>query len=154
MDKVILLGMNNKFSLKTNLWGHSLLGILFVIQGVYHIESNIVFPFGLMIGVILIPGGIVYSIYGLLSFNKSSKYAPGFSISEDELCFKKNLFKPAQRITWGHIKKIEMAAYLLIVSTEQSEIVMHYSSNPEVSLEIKSTIRKMAESKGIEVIGG
>lgn len=154
MDRVILLGLNNKFSLKTNLWGHLILGALFIIQGVYHIESDIVFPFGLMIGVILIPGGIVYSIYGLLSFNKSSKYAPRFSFSKDELSFKKNLFKPAQRIPWGHIKKIEMAPYLLIVSTEQSETVMHYSSNPEISLEIKSAIREIADSKGIEVLGG
>lgn len=154
MDRVILLGLNNKFSLKTNFWGHLILGILFIIQGIYHIESNIVFPFGLMIGIILVPGGIVYTIYGFLSFNKSSKYAPGFSISEDELSFKKNLFKPAQKIRWDHIKKIEMASYLLIVSTEESETVMQYSSNPEISLEIKSVVRAMAESKGIEVVGG
>ncbi len=154
MDRVILLGMNNKFSLKTNLWGHLILGILLVIQGVYHIESNIFFPFGRMMGIILVPAGIGYSIYGFLSFNKSSKYAPGFSINEDELSFKKNLSKPAQKIPWSHIKKIEMAPYLLIVSTEESETVMHYSSNPEISKEIKSAIREMAESKGIEVLVG
>ncbi len=154
MNKTILLGLNNKFSLKTNLWGHLILGILFVVQGVYHIESNIVFPLGRMMGIILVPAGIAYSIYGFLSFNKFSKYAPGFSISEDELSFKKSLLKPAQKIPWSHIKKIEMAPYLLIVSTEESETVMHYSSNPEISKEIKSTVREMAESKGIEVLGG
>ena len=107
-----------------------------------------------MIGIMLVPGGIAYSIYGHLSFKKSSRYAPRFSISEDELSFKKTMMKPAIIIPWDQIKKIKMSPYILDISTEKSEIIMHYSSNPEISLEIKSAVRAMAESKGIEVVGG
>ncbi|MEQ9219712.1 MAG: hypothetical protein RLO17_16785 [Cyclobacteriaceae bacterium] len=146
--------MNNKFSLKTNLWGFTVLGILFVIQGIYHIMSGMVFPFGLIIGIILVPGGIVYSVYGLLAFSKSSKYAPRVEVDSGSLVFKNGVLKEPKTIRWNKIKQIEFASSRLVFSMPDSEYAFLYDTQAETSKEIKSTIREMAESKQIKVTGG
>lgn len=113
-----------------------------------------VFPFGLIIGIILVPGGIVYSVYGLLAFSKSSKYAPRVEVDSGSLVFKNGVLKEPKTIRWNKIKQIEFASSRLVFSMPDSEYAFLYDTQAETSKEIKSTIREMAESKQIKVTGG
>ncbi|XOV92036.1 MAG: hypothetical protein ACFHWX_17725 [Bacteroidota bacterium] len=154
MKRTILLGTINKFPMKFNLWGSTIAGLFFIANGVIHIFSDIAHPIGLIIGIIMIPVGIGYSIYGILSFNESSKYAPRFSLNEEELLFKESLMKPPIVITWDRIKKIKFGPLHLDITTGESEMAWGYMTNDKTSKQIKETIRELAESKNIEVIGG
>lgn len=155
MKKTLLLGGNHfNFPVKVSLWGTIFTGIIFFINGVINIYRDVAEPIGFILGVVMIPCGIGYMIYGLLSFTTSSKYAPRFTIDEKELLFKQTLKEPPIKVSWNQIKRIHMAPYLLDLSTSESDIIMSYSSNSRISKEIKSAIREMAESKGIEVRGG
>lgn len=88
MKKTILLGANNKFSTKANRFGFFLNGILFVIMGIFHIGNDHIGPFGLILGIIMIPGGIGYALYGLLAFSVKSKYAPRVALDEENILLK------------------------------------------------------------------
>ncbi len=102
----------------------------------------------------MIPGGVYHTIYGLLAFSKHSKYAPRVEVDQDNLLLKNKFLKEAKMITWDQIKQIEFASYRLVFSMPDSEYAFLYDTQAETSREIKSTIREMAESKGIDVLGG
>ena len=98
--------------------------------------------------------GVALFWSGILLFNKSSKYAPRFTLDENELLFKETIFKKSVRFVWNQIKRIEFGPYQLVISTDVTDQKLYYSTQADTSKEIKSVIREMAESKGIEVVSG
>lgn len=154
MKKTILLGANNKFSTKVNKWGFTITGIIFLVNGLYHIISDIISPIGMILGIVMIPGGIAYSFYGLMAFSESSKYAPRVSIDNETILLKSNFQRPPVLISWDRIKQISLTSYLIKFFTEEEEYHFPYEANSDTSISIKSAIREIAESKQIEVLGG
>ncbi len=154
MKKTILLGSNNKFSLKTNKWGFTITGIVFILNGVFQIIGDYAQPIGLILGVIMIPGGIGYIVTGWLSFSEKSKYAPRITFDEQVLLLKNKLSKPPTILEWGQIKRIELYSYQLKFFSPKADYIFPYEANASTSINIKSAIREIAESKHIEVIGG
>ncbi len=154
MKKTVLLGASNKFSTKANRIGFFLNGILFVIMGIFHIGNDLISPIGLIFGIIMIPGGIGYAVYGLLAFSEFSKYAPRVSIDDQNILLKNNFKKPPVHISWDQIRQIYLSSYLIKFLIPEKEYIFNYEANADTSISIKSAIREMAESKNIEVLGG
>ena len=67
---------------------------------------------------------------------------------------KEKLMKHAKEIPWDHIKSINFGPYKIVFSMTGSDYIFSYRSTSDTSKEIKSAVREMAESKGIEVLGG
>lgn len=62
--------------------------------------------------------------------------------------------KHAMEIPWDHIKSINFGPHKIVFSMTGSDYIFSYRSTSDTSKEIKTAIREMAESKGIEVLGG
>lgn len=155
MRKTILLGTNffnfpNKLSVRLS----ALAGVVFILNGIIHIYREVAGPVGLVLGIMMIPIGLGYCFYGIFVFNKSSKYAPRFSLDENMLLFKKSLSNRPIIFDWDRIKRIEMGPYRMIIAEEGSDKTLDYQTSSEISKEIKSAIREMAKSKHIEVVAG
>ena len=153
MEKTVLVGSGNDIAPVWNMRLFFVIGIINIIQGIRMVTSEIHLAW-LILGFIIIPTSIGICIYSILMFSKKSKYAPRVSISEKLVFIKEKLMKRAVEIPWGHIKSINFAAYKIVFTLPDSDYVFSYRSTSDTSREIKSTIREMAELKGIEVLGG
>ncbi|MBV6643089.1 MAG: hypothetical protein KI791_20390 [Cyclobacteriaceae bacterium] len=153
MEKTVLIGSGNDIAPVWNMRLFFVVGIINIIQGVRMVTSEIHLAW-LILGFIIIPTSIGICIYSILMFSKKSKYAPRVSISEKLVFIKEKLMKRAVEIPWDHIKNVSFVPYKIVFELPDSDYVFSYRSTSDTSREIKSTIREMAESKGIEVIGG
>lgn len=151
MTKTILLGTNNRFSAKANKWLFSLTGILFLCNGIFNIYANAIEPFGFILGVLLILGGLYYLIYGITAFSVKFKYAQRINIDDKIIALKNSFFKPATHLKWADIQAIEFGSYEIDFLLEGGRKTFSYQSNADVSIEIKMALTEFAESKGIRI---
>ncbi|MGK7393070.1 MAG: hypothetical protein ACNS62_00810 [Candidatus Cyclobacteriaceae bacterium M3_2C_046] len=154
MNKTILLGVKNSFPFRINQWLYLFIGIMFIGNGIYHIIENHLFPWGRILGLIMLLPGFYYTIYGITAFNKHSKYAPKVKLEPNQLILKQNLFSPSYKISWAAIQKIQFGTYQLNIFLNDDHIIFHYHSRPAVSLEIKKAIREAAEMNNISMEAG
>lgn len=149
MEKTILFGEKGMISRKTSAWLFSILGIVWIVLGsieVYKEEVSIYSSGYLIIG-------FVFVLYGLIVFT-ANPFAPKVTISDSDLRIKKNVFGGSIRILWTSIQSIEFDNYMVAFRLKDRIEAISYGTNAEISIEIKSTIREVAEKKGIQVIGG
>lgn len=156
MSKTILIGMNNKFSVKANRWLFSLTGLFFLTNGTYLIYNynNSSEPVGLILGILILFGGLYYGMIGLTTFSQNSKFALRVKIDTNSIEFKNNLFKPVTKLNWADCQSIEFGLYEISFQLTDTTKVFSYNSNSDVSRDIKKTIREFAERKNVKVIGG
>ena len=153
MKMIVLLGTGNGIAPVWNMRLFFAIGGLNIFQGVRMVtnETNLGW---LILGFIIIPTSIGICIYSILMFSKRSRYAPRVSISDNLVLIKEKLMKHAVEIPWDHIKSIDFEAYKIVFKLPDSDYIFSYRSTSDTSKEIKSAVREMAESKGIEVLGG
>jgi len=154
MGKTILIGLNNKLSINTNKLLTSISGLLFFIYGVLYIDLSSIKTFGTILGISMILAGIHNIVFGLTAFSKSSKYAMRLKVNNSLLEFKSSYYKPVIKLNWNDIKQIKLDAYQVNFQLDKRNEVFRYRSNSDISKEIKSTLRKIAEEKNITVTGG
>lgn len=97
--------------------------------------------------------GIIAFLYGTLMYS-NTPLSPKFQIDDNRLTFKNKIFSKPVLIDWTSIKSIEFKSYAIIFHLDKSIERIAYNSNTTTSIEIKSIIRDIAESKEIEVTGG
>ena len=149
MKKTILLGEKGMISTKTSAWLLGILGLMWLVLGGIEIfkENATIGSSGyLLIGVVLI-------LYSLIVFTVNP-FAPKVNISDTEIKIKKKVFGGSHKILWANMKSIELDQYLIIFHLLDRSEEISYSTNAEISIDIKSTIREVAESKNIQVTGG
>ena len=154
MNNTILIGMNNRFSANANKWLFSITGLLFLMNGAWHIYTDNFDPVGVILGVLLIIGGLFYTLYGIFGFTEDSKFAPKVKIDESIIELKKSLWKSSTKLHWSDLSSIKFQPYEIIFHLKDSTKTFSYKSNADVSLSIKNTISVFAERKNIEVIAG
>jgi len=154
MSETIVIGMPNEFSANTNKWLFSITGLFFLINGTMFIYENILKPFGMVLGVLELVGGLYYIFYGLFGFLENSKFAPKLKIDESIIELKNSVWKPSKRLNWSDVSSIKFQSFEVIFQLKNSTSTFSYNSNADVSITIKQTIRKFAERKKIEIIGG
>ena len=156
MSKTILIGMNNKFSVKANRWLFSLTGLLLLTNGVYLIYNynNSLEPIGLILVILILFVGFYYGMIGLTAFSQNSKFALRVKIDNNSIELKNNFFKLVTQLNWTDLQSIEFGLYEISFQLTGTTKVFSYDSNAAVSREIKKTIREFAERKNVMVIGG
>ena len=154
MEKTILIGLSNKASINTTKWLTIISGLFFLIYGVLYIDLNSINSFGTILGIILILLSILNIVFGLTAFSINSKYAMRLKVNDSLLEFKSAYLKPVVRLKWDDIKQIKFDAYKIDFQLNKRKEVFRYRSNSEVSIEIKKTLREIAEQKNITVTGG
>ncbi|NMM47741.1 hypothetical protein [Marinigracilibium pacificum] len=146
----ILLGSRNNFSLKTNRWIYIIGGLIYALLGIMMVLDD---GFSLL-AISWIIMGVIGVVYSILALSGKSKYAPKFEADQERLSFKTGVFSSTINFQWKDIQMIKFGHYTIeIVSKNQSKNFT-YETNPDVSVSIKQTIRKYAQSKDIEIIGG
>lgn len=154
-SSAILLGIKNNFSLKTNKILQTVIGITFLLQGIYFsFLSDFLEPLNMILGILMIGFGIFSLLYSYYGFSEDSKYAPRFEVNEKELIIKLGLFKASTVFTWKDITQVDLGNFSIGISTSRGREYFNYSTQAETSKSIKSAVREMAESKGIQVLNG
>ena len=149
MNKTILLGSTNAISNNASKWIFSIIGIIYIGLGITDTyEQGSSFS---SIGRIII--GISFLLYSLIIFS-ATPLTPKIKVNNNEVELKNKIFSKTLRIMWMNIKSIEFDSYSIGFRLNDGVEKFNYKSNAESSIEIKSLIRKVAESKNIPVIGG
>ncbi len=153
MNKVILIHKIDAYPIRLNKWISVFSGIIMAVLGLYYIAVNLrVFePMGFIIGMLFFVSGLSGLFYSLTTFSANSRYALKVKINDEFLEFKSSLFGPRVRIDWKSVKYIAFKQYQVHFYLGKTREIFSYSSTPEVSREIKKTIRDIAARKHIEI---
>ncbi len=128
---------------------HFTIGALFLIAGLSK---------SFAVGVSIESGG--FALIGLsylvrvIIYYTATPVTPRVHISETDLLIKTKLFGRTYRFNWINIRSIKYNSYEIILELKDGVKAISYKCNPEVSLDIKQSLREMANTKDIEVVGG
>jgi hypothetical protein len=149
MEKTILLGEKGMVSAKASAWLLGILGLIWLILGSMEIYAQ-----GASIGssgYVLV--GFIFILYSIIVFTVNP-FAPKVTISDIEVKIKRKVFSTPINILWTSIQSIEFDQYMIALQLTDRVEEFSYRTNAEISIEIKSAIREVAENKNIQVIGG
>ena len=149
MKKTILLGEKGMISTKASSWLLGILGLIMFVLG-----SMQIFAKGASIGSIgYVLVGFIFILYSIIVFTVNP-FAPKVTISDIEVKIKRKVFSAPINILWTSIHSIEFDQYMIALHLTDRVEEFSYSTNAEISIEIKSAIREVAKNKNIQVIGG
>lgn len=149
MDKTVILGTKNVISNKASKWISIIIGMLYIVLGslkTYEQGSSFDSLGWLVLGIGLL-------LYGLLVFAPTS-LTPKMRINNNQVGLKNKIFGKTTDVMWKDVQSIEFGQFMITFKLKDREEVLTYNSNPDASIEIKSSIRELAESKNIQVSGG
>ena len=147
MKQTILLGNEGPISVAFTMWGSIFLGLTFIANGIYYLDSETFGIFLLMIGILTI-------IYSLLAFTKFSKLSPKVKLNDSHLILRSSVIKKPMIFTWAEISKIRFHSYQIDIILDKETIEFTYRTNSKISVKIKEAIRDIADSKNIETLDG
>jgi len=157
MNKTILIGTNNGISSKVNRWLFPLFGGVWLVMGtrlIYKYNASTDTVEGLIIGSLMLLLGVYYVLYGLTAFSYRSKLALKIIVNNEWVEIKNKFLKLPIKMMWADIRSIEFGQYKIRLQTEDSNKEFRINSDANVSIEVKEAIRKVANEKGIEIVGG
>jgi hypothetical protein len=96
--------------------------------------------------------GACFLLYSLLVFS-TTPLTPKMRINDIQIELKNKIFGKTAVVMWLDVQSIEFGPFIIFKLKDKDE-VLNYSANADASIEIKSTIREIAESKNIQVSGG
>ncbi len=147
MDKVILLGASNRWSIINGI----LILMVSVMNFILSADDGPLFYY-LTLG-LMISSALLIAVM-ILSSVKTSKYAVKVTINDQEIRFKTHFFGKPQQLNWQDINSIGFGPYRITFRMTTGETEVNYATLAKISVEIKESIRQMAALKGIEVTGG
>lgn len=149
MKKTILLGEKGMISANVSKWLFGILGLLWLILGIIEIYEE-----GSSIGSIgYLAIAFVFIVYSILVFT-INPLAPKVIITDHEIKIKRKVIGGHINILWNDIKSIEFDQYTIAFHLTEGVKEFTYRTNADISIEIKSSIREIAETKNISVTGG
>ncbi len=154
INRTILLGWNREYSAKQSFGVHMTTAFVLLVMGAMNLMRESDNSVSERFGVVMFVLAASSVIHGLIAYTKISKWSPKVSVDDSYLIIKEKLFRSAIRIPWDQIQSIEMAPYQIVFTLPEEDFDFSYRTTADTSIEIKSLIRKMAESKHIEVTGG
>ncbi len=94
-------------------------------------------------------------VMGFILFNPKNNLAPKVEIDEERVAIREDIFKSKKEIRWSELKQIDFKSFALdfIFNDNKRQLVILRTTAP-TSLEIKKSIREMAEKKSIMVVSG
>jgi len=155
MEKIILIGENNRLSIGATKWISVIMGTIWLFLGFVNLlRAQSFFELRYLLSLVIIIAGLIAIFYGLTAFSKKSKYSLRLKVNDSIIEYKSAYLKSVTRINWDDIDEIKFDAYRIDFQLHKEMKRFSYRSNPEVSKEIKETLRHMAEEKNIPVLGG
>jgi hypothetical protein len=97
--------------------------------------------------------GIFFVFYAIFTFS-ITPITPKVAISPQAISYRRSPFGQTQTLNWSDITSIEFSAYLITFHLEGRSHSFDYKANSATSIEIKTSIREVAEQLNIEVTGG
>jgi hypothetical protein len=154
MNQTILLGNGAISNVTLSRWTNIFLGIIFILNGLntYYSDNLGYIEYGLMVANFSV--GVYAIIYALIALSKFSIFSPKVKLSDSLIHFKSAITKKSKTLAWSEVKKIQFQAYSIEFILDKETVEFSYRSNAKVSKRIKDALRKVAETKNIEVTGG
>ena len=149
MNKTIVIGTRGSLSNKASFWLFMIIGTGFFLTG-----ANDIYLSGLSVESMgnMVFGGF-FCAYAIVTYFATS-YTPRIQIDSSTLELRNKVFGKTWQLDWSEIRSIEFRSFEIQFNLKDDVRVFSYGSNPETSMDIKKSIREMAENKDIEVIGG
>ena len=154
MTKTIILGLSNKvntdrISIRVRFWLANSIGLIYFVLGTikYYNSGSSFESWGWIIL------GVFFIIFGIIMFS-NTPLTPKFKIDDNKLEFKNKIISKPVTLFWRKIQSIKFAPYEITFQLESTDKIISYSSSPTSSIEIKTSIREVAESKNIPIVGG
>lgn len=150
MNKTILLGgPDSYFSSKTlKLFFYSIGLIQLILAGLELYSKSDSF-----LGLSWLALGVFYFFYGYVIYSETP-ISPKITITDSEVKFKNTVLKNFTKLDWADIALIDFGSFEIEFQLKNGNKKFKYDSNADVSLEIKKSIRQVADEKGIEISGG
>ncbi len=152
MNKSILIGWNREYSAKKSFGVHMSTACILLVLGLQNIMRDSDNAVSERFGAVMLILAVSSIVHGLVAYTKISKFAPKVSVSGSYILIKERLMSKAIEIPWSKIKSIQMGPYQIVFSMPDEDYEFNYNSTADTSIEIKSTLREMAEVKQIEVV--
>ncbi len=110
---------------------------------------------GLGLGILLLASGLLMATLGFILFNPTNVFAPKFVIDDDEIQIREDVHLKTKTINWHDIKEITYKSFALdFLLNDNSNKLIILRTDGERSVEIKKSIREIADKKSINIIGG
>jgi len=154
MKKTILLTQNG-LSGTVSKWLFVILGLSNSINGVRNLTETPLTNWGLGLGILLLASGLLMATLGLILFNPTNMFAPKFVIDDNQIQIREDVHVKTKTINWNDIKEITYKSFALdFLLNDNSNKLIILRTNGETSVEIKKSIREIADKKSINIIGG
>ena len=154
MKKTILL-TQFELSSKISKWFFFIMGISNSLNGINDLMRPQLSNGQIALGVFLVAGGILLMIPAFILFFPSSTLAPKCIIDEDVIKIKEDIHKKWKSVHWKNVKEITFKSFAIdFLLTDNSSQNILLRTNGETSIEIKKSLRAVAETKSIPIIGG
>ncbi len=154
MKKTILLTQNG-LSRTVSKWLFIILGFSNSINGIRNLAETPLTNWGLWLGILLLASGSLMATLGIILFNPTNIFAPKFIIDDNEIQIREDVHVKTKRIIWSDIKEITYKSFALdfLLNDNTSKLIL-LRTNGETSIEIKKSLREIADKKSINIIGG
>ncbi len=109
----------------------------------------------LFLGIFLLLSGLLMFILGLILFSSTNKFTPRVVIDEDQITIRKDVFNRTKLIKWNDLKLIEFKSFALdfLYNDNKTQLII-LPTTGETVIEIKKSIRELADKKLIAIKGG
>ena len=156
MIKTILLTQNpNGLSKTVSKWLFIVLGLFSALRGIGDLTIPSLTNWNIFLGLLLLLSGLLMLTLGFILFNPTNKFAPKVVIDEDEITIREDVFKRTKLIKWSDIKLIEFKSYALDFSfIDNKSQLFILPTTAETSMEVKKSLREVADRKLINIKGG
>ena len=150
-NSTFLITNRGTFSIKQTRIGLVTLGILMLIFNLSVLFTSAdltnLNPFMILMAVSFI-------ITGTVGLSKNSKFSPKVFMNSNHILIKEGLWSGSQTYNWTDIREITLGSYKITIGTERNKKTFHIDSTPQISIDIKRTLKEVASKKNITLIGG
>lgn len=156
MKKTIFLTQNpNGLSTTVSKWLFLMLGLFNSMNGIDRLTSLPLTNWTLFLGIFLLLSGLLMFILGLILFSSTNKFTPRVVIDEDQITIRKDVFNRTKLIKWNDLKLIEFKSFALdfLYNDNKTQLII-LPTTGETVIEIKKSIRELADKKLIAIKGG
>lgn len=156
MKKTIFLTQNpNGLSTTVSKWLFLMLGLFNSMNGIDRLTSLPLTNWTLFLGIFLLLSGLLMFILGLILFSSTNKFTPRVVIDEDQITIRKDVFNRTKLIKWSDLKLIEFKSFALdfLYNDNKTQLII-LPTTGETVIEIKKSIRELADKKLIAIKGG
>jgi hypothetical protein len=154
MKKTFLL-TRHKFAPKTSKSLFGICGTINLVNGIRNLSQDYLTNWELIFGVLTVLCGLLIIILGFVLFNPDHKLSPKIAIDEDLILIRENIFKKTKQIHWNDLSQISFRSFALDFIYKNNTIEpLQLKTSAERSLEIKRSLREIADKKSVNITGG